>query len=46
MPDLREIFGIGLYGHFFAAKKVAEKIGSQFNERSSAALLPGNAKTR
>lgn len=27
---LGEIFGIGLYGHFFAAKEAAEEIGSQF----------------
>lgn len=27
---LREIFGISLYGHFFAARRVAEEVGSSF----------------
>lgn len=27
---LREIFGISLYGHFLAAKRVAEEVGSSF----------------
>lgn len=48
---LGEIFGIGLYGHFFAAKKAAEEIGSQFillefpYDRPSAVQPPGNVKT-
>jgi len=48
---LGEIFGTGLYDHFFAAKKAAVEIGSQFillespYERSSAAQLLGNVKT-
>lgn len=27
---LREIFGVGFHGHFFAAKKAAEEVGSSF----------------
>ncbi|ONK77773.1 uncharacterized protein A4U43_C02F10380 [Asparagus officinalis] len=47
---LREIFGVGLYGHIFAAKKATDEIGSQFillespYERS-AARSPSNVKT-
>jgi hypothetical protein len=51
---LREIFGVGFNGHFLAAKRTSEEIGSHFlilespflkscKDNDSSALLPANA---
>ncbi|ONK72437.1 uncharacterized protein A4U43_C04F19420 [Asparagus officinalis] len=48
---LQEIFGIGLYGHFFAAKRASEEVGSRFlllespYESANTAESPGTIGT-
>uniref|UniRef100_A0A803MYV8 Uncharacterized protein n=2 Tax=Chenopodium quinoa TaxID=63459 RepID=A0A803MYV8_CHEQI len=40
---LKEIFGVGFYGHFFVAKRLAEEIGSSFSVIESPLIKTASA---
>lgn len=42
---LREIFGVGFYGHFFASRRMAQEIGSSFMVFESRSLKSDGAGT-
>lgn len=42
---LKEIFGVGFYGHFFVAKRLAEEVGSSFSVVESPVMNSAGAET-